>query len=78
MKIKETLDHHLEIYDELECIATHPILIGKTETHVNLEHYKGLNATTKGLATRHIQPDELEVEHRSLQVYEQLEESDSI
>ncbi|MFB5542873.1 hypothetical protein [Bacillus cereus] len=43
-----------------------------------LEHYKGLNATTKGLATCHIQPDELEVEHRSLQVYEQLEGIDSI
>ncbi|HDR7481912.1 IS21 family transposase [Bacillus toyonensis] len=78
VKIKETLDHHLEIYDELERIAIHPILTGKTETHVNLEHYKGLNATTKGLATRHIQPDELEVEQRSLQVYEQLEGSDSV
>lgn len=49
MKLKETLDHHLEIYGELECISTYPILAGKTETYKNLEHYKGLNAITKGL-----------------------------
>ncbi len=30
VKIKETLDHHLEIYDERECIAKHPVLTGKS------------------------------------------------
>ncbi|WP_017726155.1 IS21 family transposase [Halalkalibacterium ligniniphilum] len=77
VKIKETLDHHIEVYDEYECIAKHPILYGKTEMHMNLEHYKGLKETQKGLATRLHQPNELEVEQRSLQVYEQLEGSET-
>ncbi len=73
MKIEETLDHHLEIFDEFECIAKHPLLTGKAEAHMKLEHYKkGLNETTKGLATRPNQYPELEVEHRSLQVYKQF------
>lgn len=38
VKIKETLDHHLEIYDEHECIAIHPVLTGKATTHVRMEH----------------------------------------
>ncbi len=77
VKVKETLEHHLEIYDEYECIAKHPIISGKTEMYMNLEHYKGLKETHKGLATRLNQPQGLEVEQRSLQVYEQLEGSDN-
>lgn len=77
VKVKETLDHHLEIYDDFECIAKHPILTGKTEVHLNLGHYKGLKETEKGLATRLQQPDVFEVEHRPLQVYEQLERSET-
>ncbi|AZV43395.1 hypothetical protein BAOM_4744 [Peribacillus asahii] len=77
VKVKETLEHHIEIYDEFECIAKHPILTGKTEVHMKLEHYKkGLNETTTGLATSLNQSPDLEVEQRSLQVYEQLEGSD--
>lgn len=77
VKVKETLDHHIEIYDEFECIAKHPILTGKTEAHMKLEHYKKrLNETTKGLATSLNQSPDFEVEQRSLQVYEQLEGSD--
>lgn len=72
VKVKETLDHHIEIYDEHECIAKHPILTGKVGYHLNIEHYKGLNTTQNGLATSHIQPT-LEVEHRSLHIYDQLE-----
>ncbi|MED4732374.1 IS21 family transposase, partial [Aneurinibacillus migulanus] len=55
----------------------HPLLKGQLRYHAQLEHYKGLNVTTSGLATRHTQPDALEVERRSLQVYEQLEGSES-
>ncbi|MDF1511612.1 IS21 family transposase, partial [Robertmurraya sp. DFI.2.37] len=77
VKVKETLAHHLEIYDDFECIAKHPILTGKTEVHLNLGHYKGLKETEKGLATRLQQPDVFEVEHRPLQVYEQLERSET-
>ena len=43
VKIKETLDHHIEIYDEFECIAKHPILTGKTY----LASLIGLNAIQK-------------------------------
>lgn len=64
--------------DEYECIAKHPLLTGQLRYHAKLEHYKGLNVTTtSGLATCHTQPDALEVERRSLQVYEQLEGSES-
>ncbi|MGP4073307.1 IS21 family transposase [Piscibacillus sp. B03] len=75
VKIKETLNHHLEIYDHFECIANHPILEGNSKEYIDLNHYKGLNTTSKGLPTkRHTQPQkELEVEQRSLQLYDQLE-----
>jgi transposase len=80
VRIKETLHHHIEIYYELECIATHPILSGETTSLTNLEHYqekKEENVTTKGLATRHIPISGPQVEQRSLQVYEeQLEEGE--
>jgi transposase len=76
LKMKVTLDHKIEIYDEMECIATHPLLTGKASYHMNLEHYKGLNMTQKGLPTRHTQSPEIEVEQRSLHIYEQLEGSD--
>ncbi|MBV7507371.1 hypothetical protein KW850_19205 [Bacillus sp. sid0103] len=77
MKIKETLDHHLEIFDELECIAKHPLLTGKAKFTYEVRTYKkGLNETTKGLATRPNKSPELEVEQRSLLVYKQLEGGD--
>lgn len=81
VKIKETLDHHIEIYFELECIASHPMMTGLTQSFRHLSHYKETkkepNVSKNGLATLHIQPSEPQVEQRSLQVYEeQLEGSE--
>ncbi|QSS99775.1 IS21 family transposase [Pontibacillus sp. ALD_SL1] len=77
VKIKETLDHHLEIFDSNERIASHPILDGKAKEHIHFEHYKGLKTTSVGLATHsRLQPSNLEVEQRSLQIYDQLEDGD--
>ncbi|QDP42132.1 IS21 family transposase [Radiobacillus deserti] len=77
LKIKETLDHHLEVYDSYECIAKHPLMTGKARDHINLEHYKGLQTTTVGLPTHsHLQSPDIEVEQRPLQIYEQLEGGD--
>ncbi|WP_053217944.1 IS21 family transposase [Virgibacillus senegalensis] len=77
LKIKETLDHHLEIYDHYECVAKHPIMTGKVRDYINLEHYKGLQTTTDGLPTHsRLQSPDSEVEQRSLQIYEQLEGGD--
>lgn len=79
LKVKETLDHHLEIFDHYECIAKHPIITGKARDHIHLEHYKGLQTTTVGLPTHsRLQSSEIKVEQRSLQIYEQLEDSESL
>ncbi|MYL65487.1 IS21 family transposase [Bacillus hwajinpoensis] len=78
LKIKQTLNHHLEIYDAYECIARHPIMKGKAKDHIQIEHYKGLKMTSEGLPTQsHLQSTkEIEVEQRSLQIYDQLESGD--
>ncbi|WP_419884107.1 Mu transposase domain-containing protein [Peribacillus sp. B-H-3] len=87
VKVKVTLDHQIEIYDEKECVAKHPILTGKTSVHVKLEHYEGLHKTGKeqehenptGLAAKdsgNVPPPI--VETRSLASYAALEEGDSI
>ncbi|TCI66546.1 MULTISPECIES: IS21 family transposase [unclassified Exiguobacterium] len=76
VRIRITLDHHLEVYADGEQIAQHPIASGNLKYQLNLEHYKGLETTQKGLPTRRLQPDIPEVERRSLQVYEQFERSD--
>ncbi|WP_085521582.1 IS21 family transposase [Tuberibacillus sp. Marseille-P3662] len=78
LKIKETLDHHLEIYDAHECIAKHPIMTGRARDHIDFEHYKGLKPTANGLPTdsRFQSSDIEEVAKRPLQIYDQLEEGD--
>jgi transposase len=86
VKIKVTLNQELEIYDEQECIARHPVASEKSKTFMIEAHYEGLHPTKKeqeqknqhGLAT----PDSLiptlvpSVETRSLTVYAALEEGD--
>lgn len=75
VKVKETLNHHLEIYFDLECIATHPIISGINKSLTDINHIKNIkkepDVTQNGLATRHIQPSNHEVEQRSLHVYEE-------
>lgn len=76
VKVKQTLNHHIEIYDDLECIASHPLIIGKTKSLTQMDHYrekekKEKNVTLKGLATHHDSPLGPKVEQRSLQVYEE-------
>ena len=76
VKIKETLNHHIEIYSELECIASHPLITGKARLLTRMDHYREIekkekNVTTNGLATSHNPLLAPKVEHRSLQVYEE-------
>lgn len=42
VKVKETLDHHLEIYFDLECIATHPIISGINKSLTDINHIKNI------------------------------------
>lgn len=84
VKIKVTLEKQLEIYDEQECIAQHPILSGKTHVHVRFEHYEGLQGKEKerkpqnplGLATQDSTISTPYVEARSLAAYAALEGGD--
>ena len=88
VKIKETLDHHLEIYDERECIAKHPVLTGKATTHIRMEHYDGLHTKEKGQKAKNVEDlatDGLHshtpspnVEKRPLAAYAALEEGESV
>lgn len=87
VKVKVTLDHQIEIYDEQECIAQHPILTGKTNVHINLKHYEGLHKIDKeqvrknpsGFAAKDsIHNAAPLVEERSLASYAALEEGDSV
>jgi transposase len=88
VKVKETLDHHIEIYDEHECIAKHPILTGKATVHIQMEHYEGLHLKekgqrikgTQGLATNdpHSTVPSPKVEQRPLAAYAALEEGETV
>lgn len=88
VKIKETLDHHLEIYDEHECIATHPILTDKATTRVRMEYYEGLESKEKGMKAKNVEgltTDDLHshtlspnVEKRPLTAYAAMEEGESV
>jgi transposase len=76
VKIKETLEHHIEVYYELDCIATHPMINGNTKSIAQLKHYKEnkkeeTKVTPKGLATGHNPLSGPKVEQRSLLVYEE-------
>lgn len=87
VKIRVTLEQQLEIYDELECIAQHPLVSEKAKTSMKAEHFEGILSTKKeqkqknhhGLAT----PDSSvstpvpNVETRSLTAYAAFEEGDS-
>jgi transposase len=76
VKIKITLDQEIEIYDEQECIAKHPILTEKVKVLAKKEHYEGLQNKEKGqekknhngLATQD-SPPVPEVEIRPLTAY---------
>lgn len=78
VKIKVTLEKQLEIFDEVECIAQHPILSGETHTHVRFEHYEGMQEAKEkerkqqnpiGLATQDSSVSTPYVEARSLAAY---------
>ncbi|KZO00432.1 IS21 family transposase (plasmid) [Bacillus badius] len=85
VKIKITLDREIEIYDEQECMAKHPILTEKAQMIAKKEHYEGLQNKEKGqekknhngLAT-HDSPPAPEVEIRPLAAYAALEEGDPV
>lgn len=47
VKVKVTLNHQIEIYDEQEYIAQHPILTGNTNDHLNFMRYEGLHKIDK-------------------------------
>ena len=58
MKVHETNEGLLELYDEYERIAVHPLLDGRHQIITKSEHYQGLPGTKKeqeknlhGLAT---------------------------
>ncbi|MED4271587.1 IS21 family transposase [Geobacillus stearothermophilus] len=88
VKVKETLDHHIEIYDEHECIAKHPILTGKATAHIQMEHYEGLHTKEKGRRIKDVQvlaANDLyssapspKVEQRPLAAYAALEEGETV
>jgi transposase len=88
VKVKETLDHHIEIYDEQECIAKHPILTGKATAHIQMEHYEGLHTKEKGQRIKDVQglaTNDLyssapspKVEQRPLAAYAALEEGETV
>ncbi|WP_430757258.1 Mu transposase domain-containing protein [Pseudobacillus badius] len=85
VKIKITLDREIEIYDEQECMAKHPILTGKAQMIAKKEHNEELQNKEKGqekknhngLAT-HDSPPAPEVEIRPLAAYAVLEEGDPV
>jgi hypothetical protein len=85
VKIKVTLEKQLEIYDEVECIAQHPILSGETRVHVRFEHYEGMQETKEkerkqqnpiGLATQDSTVSTPYVEARPLAAYAAFEGGD--
>lgn len=83
VKIHETNEGILEIYDEFECIATHLLIEGKHQMAMDERHYQGLPGTKKeqetnlhGLATPDSPTPITNVANRSLAVYAALEEGD--
>lgn len=85
VKIKVTLEKQLEIFDEVECIAQHPILSGETRVHVRFEHYEGMQEAKEkerkpqnpiGLATQDSTVSTPYVEARPLAAYAAFEGGD--
>lgn len=84
VKIHETNETMLEIYDEYERIAVHPLAEGRHQLTMSPEHYQGLVGTKKeqetnphGLATPDSPTPTSNVEGRSLAVYAALEEGEN-
>lgn len=83
VKVHETNEGMIEIYDEYERIATHPVVEGKHQMTMNSDHYQGLPGTKKeqeknlhGLATPDSPTPIPTVESRSLAIYAALEEGE--
>ncbi len=83
MKVRETNEGMVEIYDEYECVARHPLVEGKHQMVMDKAHYHGLMGTKKeqemnliGLATPDSPTPISNVEQRSLAAYAALEEGD--
>lgn len=83
LKVHETNEGLLEIYDDYECIAIHPVMEGKHQYQTEKAHYDGLVSTKKeqeknrnGLATPDSPTPLTNVEVRSLATYAALEEGD--
>ena len=83
VKVHETNEGMLELYDEYERIAVHPILDGRHQVTMKSEHYHGLPGTKKeqeknlhGLATPDSPTPIPTVESRSLAIYAALEEGE--
>ncbi|WP_420976305.1 Mu transposase domain-containing protein [Bacillus vallismortis] len=47
VKIRVTLEQELEIYDELECIAQHPLISEKAKMSMKAEHFEGIHSAKK-------------------------------
>ncbi|WP_422397631.1 IS21 family transposase [Sporosarcina psychrophila] len=83
VKLHETNEGMLELYDEYERIAVHPLLDGRHQMTMKSEHYQGLPGTKKeqetnldGLATPDSPTPIPTVESRSLAIYAALEEGE--
>lgn len=83
VKVHETNEGMLELYDEYERIAVHPLLDGRHQMTMKSEHYQGLPGTKKeqetnlhGLATPDSPTPIPTVESRSLAIYAALEEGE--
>lgn len=83
VKVHETNEGMLELYDEYERIAVHPLLEGRHQMTMKSEHYQGLPGTKKeqetnlhGLATPDSPTPIPTVESRSLAIYAALEEGE--
>ena len=81
VKVRETNEAILEIYDEYECVARHPMVEGKHQITMDQAHYQGLVGMKKeqemnlhGLATPDSPAPLTNVENRSLATYAALEE----
>nr|WP_231860398.1 IS21 family transposase [Bacillus sp. OxB-1] len=83
VKVHETNEGMLELYDEYERIAVHPLIDGRHQMTSKPEHYQGLPGTKKeqetnlhGLATPDSPAPVPTVESRSLAIYAALEEGE--
>lgn len=83
VKVHVTNEGMLELYDDYERIAVHPLLDGRHQMIRKSEHYQGLPGTKKeqetnlyGLATPDSPAPVPTVESRSLAIYAALEEGE--